>query len=163
MVSNCELGVGNDQDYLRKNFNYVDGQLLKKRNGKSGLQIGCLHPTGYCRTAIKGVGYSIHRMIWAWHYGSTEGKCIDHINGVKDDNRIENLRLATVTENQHNRKVNKNSTTGVKGVSLRGDKYLAYIKVNKRQCHLGSYETLAEAAAAYHGAAILAQGEFRYR
>ena len=163
MDSNCELRIGEDQYYLRDKYDCVDGYLFKKRKDKSGLQIGTTDRYGYVRTKIKGGSYSVHRLIWIWHYGSTEGKFIDHINGVKDDNRIENLRLATNMENQHNRKVNKNSTSGIKGVYSKRGKYVAQITVNSRRVHLGYYKTAKEAGAAYQGAAFLYQGDFRYR
>lgn len=166
MDSNYKLRVGENQNYLREKYNYVNGHFFKKRLGKSDLQIGSIDYKGYVRTKIQGGRYSVHRLIWIWHYGSTEDKVIDHINGVRNDNRIENLRLATLTENQHNRKVSKNSTTGVKGVylySYDNDRYTSHIKFNNKQFNLGIYETLAEATAAYKGAATLVQGEFRYR
>lgn len=75
---------------------------------------------------------------------------IDHINHVRDDNRLVNLRFATQGENLKNKSVSSKSTTGVTGVYFSKDKkkYRAQIKVNRKAIYLGMFDTLEEAAAA---------------
>jgi len=86
----------------------------------------------------------------------------DHINRIKLDNRSDNLRVATRAENQHNRGVQKNSSTGFKGVHFdkRFKRYYARIKVNGEYIHLGCYRTIQEAYARYCAAALELHGEF---
>ena len=94
--------------------------------------------------------YSAHRVIWLYYYGCWPKDQIDHINHDPTDNRIINLREASNTENQKNRTLNKNSKTGYTGVSWyeKENKYRARIKINRKEIHLGSYDSLEEAVEA---------------
>src|SRR6478752_4511704 len=100
-----------DRDALLANFSYRDdGFLLWKRsrsNGYSGKVAGYVNShTGYVKIRFKYLAYLAHRLIFVYHYGY-EPKYIDHINGIRTDNRIENLREATPTQNCMNQKLNK--------------------------------------------------------
>jgi hypothetical protein len=149
-------------------FYYRDGQLYwKKVNVRSPAKVdsvaGFYDSNGYRQVQLNDKKYRVHRIIYELLKGPIpESLFIDHVNGRKDDNRIENLRLATHAENLRNRGATKNSKTGVKGVSWRKDtqKYQAKIKVNGVKKHLGYYNTLEEAAAAYNTAAKKLHGEF---
>ena len=91
--------------------------------------------------------YNAHRIIWLHYYGCWPKDQIDHINHDATDNRIINLREVSGFENQKNRTLNKNSTTGYTGVSWykKENKYRARIKINSKEIYLGSYASLEEA------------------
>ena len=93
--------------------------------------------------------YSAHRIAWLIYYGEWPKNQIDHINQDPTDNRIENLRDVTHAENNKNRTLQNNSTTGYSGVSFykRDGKYRAEISINNITKHLGYYDTAEEAAA----------------
>lgn len=106
---------------------------------------------GYRRVRIKGKNYLEHRVIMMLCFGHIpENAEIDHINHVRNDNRLINLRFVTRGENMRNKSVSSKSTTGVTGVYFykRLQKYIARIRVNREFIHLGTFETLEEAAAA---------------
>ena len=106
---------------------------------------------GYRRVGIKGKIYQEHRIIMMLCFGHIpENAEIDHINHVRNDNRLCNLRFVTMSENRRNQSVNSKSTTGVTGVyfSKTKKKYIAQISVDWETIYLGIFETLEEAAAA---------------
>ena len=106
---------------------------------------------GYRRVGIKGKIYQEHRIIMMLCFGHIpENAEIDHINHVRNDNRLCNLRFVTRSENRRNQSVNSKNTTGVTGVCFykRLQKYVAQIKVNREAIYLGYFDTLEEAAAA---------------
>ncbi|MDQ4421461.1 HNH endonuclease [Sphingobium sp. DEHP117] len=105
---------------------------------------------GYGHGDILAKRYKAHRVAWAIHYGFWPETGIDQINGNRADNRILNLRLATMAENMKNQRFSKANTSGVMGVSWashRG-KWSAQIKVNRRKIHLGLFTNIADAARA---------------
>jgi len=136
-----------DQNYLQELFVYSDGNLIWKntsgRHNCAGKVAGRLTPYGYVSVEVNGKPHQAHRLIWVYHNGNTDFY-IDHINGIRSDNRIENLRPCTKTQNAHNRKKCKRNSTGVKGIRLRSDsgKFEARITLNKKRVVLGSYENL---------------------
>ena len=93
--------------------------------------------------------YAAHRIAWLIYYGEWPKNETDHINQDPTDNRIENLRDVTHAENNKNRTLQNNSTTGYSGVSFykRDGKYRAEISINNITKHLGYYDTAEEAAA----------------
>ena len=95
-------------------------------------------------------------------HGSFPEDMIDHINGSKGDNRIENLRQATRSQNLANQKINSVNTSGLKGVSWRKDrnKWHTQIRVSGKLKHLGYYIDKHEAHVAYCKAADKYHGEF---
>lgn len=89
----------------------------------------------------------LHKAIWIYHNGDSEGFDIDHINGNTLDNRIENLRMVTHQKNTQNATLRKDSKTGHTGVTLDkiSGKWHARIKVNYESIHLGRYENIEDA------------------
>jgi len=138
------------QDILKELFIYDGFDLRWKKaraNGKikEGSIAGGIHPNGYRYIKINGCSYRAHRLIYIYHYiNIPKGLCIDHINGKKDDNRLDNIRLVTHQENQFNRPT-------AKGYWKRKDtgKYVASICVDNKAYRLGQYNTEQEARNAY--------------
>lgn len=133
-------------------YNPETGELRWKKNrgrmAKAGDIAGRITTHGYRYLKVKCVGYMAHRICWAIHYNQdiTNGQCIDHINGNRDDNRACNLRLVTHSENSYNRYQQK--TTIRPGVCIRKGKFVAYIHIGEKRLHLGYYTTEEEAIAA---------------
>lgn len=119
---------------------------------------------GYIYIEIEGKSYSAHRLAWFYVNGTWPKHIIDHINGNKSDNRIENLREATNGQNRANSKTtNKHGLKGVRRLPWmkETDKcWQASIKYNKKVIYLGCYHTKEEAHFAYKEAAIRLHGEF---
>jgi len=92
----------------------------------------------------------------------TDNKIIDHINRNKLDNRRENLRLATYSQNGMNRGVNVGSTTGFKGAIKESGKYVSKIKIDGRSVYIGTFNTPEDAAKAYNVMAEAHFGEFAH-
>ena len=106
---------------------------------------------GYRRVGIKGKTYQEHRIIMMLCFGHIpENAEIDHINHVRDDNRLVNLRFVTHGGNMRNKSVSSKNTSGVTGVCFlkASKKYMAQISVDWETIYLGIFETLEEAAEA---------------
>jgi hypothetical protein len=104
----------------------------------------------YARVAIMGGRYYAHRVAWAIHYGQWPALDVDHINGNKVDNRIANLREATVQENGQNIPIKCNNRSGTMGVRWRehASGWEAYITVDGRFIHIGYFKAKEDAIAA---------------
>ena len=96
----------------------------------------------YIRIKIDSKNYSAHRLAWLYMYGEFPKKCIDHINRIKDDNRISNLRDVSLSINQRNRRLNKNNKAGYRGIyfNKKISKWIAQIKVNNVSTNLGGFK-----------------------
>ena len=91
-----------------------------------------------------------HRVIWAMHYGEWPVDDIDHINGIRNDNRICNLRIVTRSENLRNQKRSSKNTSGVTGVYWHKatGRWMAQLKVHQKTVYLGRFDTIEAAVAA---------------
>jgi len=130
------------QEMIRQHFEYRDGMLFRdgKRLGFDARNRGYRQITVGSRKK-----YYEHRVIWVYHNGEIpEGLEIDHINGKRDDNRIENMRLVTRADN--------NKNTGTKrddcGVYFDRGKWVAKITVDYEQKHLGRFDKKSDATKA---------------
>lgn len=102
---------------------------------------------GYFNVSIYKTLIKAHRIAWAMVYGEWPKSTLDHINGIRSDNRIENLRLATQQENLKNKRLLQSNKTGFHGISLTPHgKYRAKGLVNGRQIHLGYFNSVSDAA-----------------
>lgn len=101
-----------------------------------------------------------YRVIWALERGEWPAGEVDHINCDPSDDRLENLRLATSSQNKANRRKTKANKAGVKGVLPYRDKFTAQIAVGGVSRHLGVFDTVEAAGAAYASAAMSSFGEF---
>jgi hypothetical protein len=126
-----------------------------------GKTVGCKDSAGYLVTRRKGRNYYIHRLIWFYVHGYWP-EYIDHINGDRSDNRIENLRECSNQQNNNNKGKPKSNTSGYKGVTWdkRSNRWVAQIQVGEFHIHLGSFKDKNQASEAYRQSAIKYQGDF---
>lgn len=133
-------------------FNYdpEDGVVTWKiktgHRSYPGKVAGHKSRAGYIQIVANGEFITAHRLAFLLMTGSIP-ECVDHINGDPSDNRWANLRPATRQENTRNKKVNKNSSTGIKGVRWKKDagKYVVSIMVSGRTLYFGLWDDLEAA------------------
>jgi hypothetical protein len=153
------------QEKVLELFDYKDGKLYWKTSKsnciKKGERAGCLSTNGYWRICIDRKSYREHKIIFLFHNGYMP-KWIDHIDGNKLNNRIENLRSCTRAENSWNMKKFSNNTSGIKGVcwSKEKEKYIARITQNKQVKFIGYFDTLKDASEAIFNARNNFHGNF---
>jgi hypothetical protein len=153
---------------VRQIFNYDPdtGHLYwrERKQGRKFGSIGTPDSDGYLVIWMNNrkKRFPVHRIIWAFSTGKWPNDQIDHINGVKNDNRLSNLREANTAQNMRNVGKQSHNTSGFKGVSwhkLRS-KWRSDIKVNQKQIFLGLFNSPEEAHSAYCEAARKLHGDF---
>ena len=133
------------QNKAKELFEYRDGELFRKTNRntrfKTGQRAGCLLKTGYRIVEIDSKAVLEHRIIYLMHYGYLP-KVIDHIDGNTLNNKIENLREATIAQNCWNTKRSTRNTSGNKGIFFRKDRnvWTARICVKDKNVYLGYFK-----------------------
>ena len=123
-------------------------RLVKRTTGGSGWA----DKQGYLQLCVGGKTYSAHRLAWLYMTGSWPVADIDHINGVKHDNRFANLRDVPELINMQNiRSPNKNNACGLMGVHWRKDRqcWVAQVRINGKAKRCGAFKTPEEAHEAY--------------
>lgn len=160
-------------EQLREELHYdeVDGCLYWKHDRPGPERIdadgvsnraGSTRKDGYLGISALGFKYLVHRLVWFYVKGVWPNDRIDHINGDRTDNRIENLREASAAQNSRNARLRSDNTSGYKGVSFdkTRKKWVARIIVNYRQNVLGYFDSMEDAIAAYGRASTEHHGDF---
>lgn len=151
----CE-GFPMNQERLKELLHYCPetGQFTHLR-GRKRVAAGTLSSRGYIQLWLDGKRYSAHRVAFLYLFGVWPDGPIDHVNGVRHDNRGDNLRVVTDSQNQQNKRLGKNNSSGHKGISWdkSRDKWCAAIYVESKCKHLGRFLCLNDAVAAYAQAA----------
>ena len=154
-------------DVLRRELHYdpITGALTRaigKPGASLGSRAGSRRPDGYVTVGVLGDQFFAHRIAWKLHHGEEPPALVDHRNGDRSDNRIANLRAATVAENGANRGRDRRTLTGLPGVSLcrQTGKYRASIRVAGRLLDLGRHQDLDAATRARAAAEATHFGAF---
>lgn len=141
-------------------YDHSTGHLIWLTNAggrlRKGTRAGRVAATGYREVGLCGYLYLEHRLIWLIHNGSFPENQIDHINRIKTDNRIENLRCCNTSENHQNIAMVATNTSGIIGVcwSKQHLKWQAQIGLKKKNIFLGLFDTIDEAAKARNEAEL---------
>lgn len=142
------------QEDLKEVFFYKDGNFYWKNDRGRKIKAGSIagykdKSSGYRRLHFNGKTYNFHRLVYMYHYGYFP-EFVDHIDGDKENNKIENLRGCTRCENSQNTGIRSHNTSGVKGVYRNKikNKWVAGIRANREYIYLGSFNQLEDAEAA---------------
>ena len=161
-------------DDMRRILSYdpESGLLRWKRNDaynktwntkyEGTLALNFKQPDGYMVGSINKIKAYSHRIAWAIYYGEWPDGEIDHINRNRCDNRIENLRVATRSQNTSNKTKKDGTYSRLKGVTWhsRGKRWMAQIMKDRVKIYLGSFDTEEAAHEAYKEASLRLHGEF---
>lgn len=144
------------QSELKEQLNYdsetgIFTRLISNhKKYKIGDIAGYLNKRGYVSIRLNSISYRAHRLAWLYMTGKFPIYDIDHINGIKNDNRLVNLRDIEHFKNCQNLlKPKTNNTTGYLGVSKNKNGYVSFISVKNKPIYLGSFSSKEEASSAY--------------
>ena len=142
---------------------WVINRVDRGSRARKGQRAGTENSNGYRVIYVHGKNIREHRIIWCMVYGQFPVSEIDHIDGIRCNNALENLREATPTQNRYNAD-HVVGSSGLRGVSPSnsGLKWRARIRVDGQQILLGLFDTAEEAHAAYINAAERVQSKFAY-
>lgn len=137
------------EEIISRYFSY-DPKTGEVKDLSGTFQFTTIRPNGkkYLRTTIGNKQFLAHRIGWFLHHLKWPENQIDHINGCGTDNRLCNLREVTGSENQKNRRLSSNNKTGISGVFIVKNRYVAQIKNNSEKIYLGSFTTFFDACCA---------------
>lgn len=144
-----------DLEYLKTQMSYdhLTGHIAwkERRPGRSKKEnVGYTSKYGYRYVSMDGGNYFVHRLAWYLYYGEDPSGVIDHKDGDRSNNRIENLRLGTQSQNMQNQKAcRSNNQSGYLGVAVHFAGFTAQINVKGKKIHLGLFQDPAEAHQAY--------------
>ena len=142
---------------LRELLNYdpetgiLTWKVHRNNRAQAGSVAGSVNRYGYIELRVDYATLRSHRVAWAIHHGKWPNLMVDHIDGVKTNNQIKNLRDVTNSKNQQNRRVWSNKKTGLLGAikNMKGCSFQARINLEGKYKYLGNYKTAEEAHAAY--------------
>jgi hypothetical protein len=156
--TNDELRLFLFYDPWNGNFTWIKS----KRCGLVNKEAGCSHHNGYIYIKFNGKSYPTHNLAWYYMFGEWPLQDIDHKNTIKDDNRFENLRLATKSQNNSNKSKYKTNKSGYKGVSWYNplNKWISQIQNTGKKHNLGYFDCPAAAYFIYIIAADKLHGEY---
>lgn len=158
-------------EYVRSLLDYdpdtgiLTWKVRRGGRGKIGREAGCIYTAdGRRAIGIDGHIYQAYRLAWLIMTGDWPTEQIDHKYGDPGDNRWENIRAATHSQNLANQRIRKTNKSGIKGVYRRKDcrRWTAFIHVNGQTRYLGLFKTKEEAAATYQQAAKQYFGDFAH-
>jgi len=156
-------------EVIRERFEYADGQVRVLKagqwKGKKGALAGNVRPKdGRIIIQIKGARLFAHQVVWLLFHDDLPETTLDHRDRDPTNNRIENLRPASLSEQQGNKTRQANNTSGFRGVSRAHNHmtkpWLATINQGGKAKHLGYFVSAEEAARAYDAAAIAQFGAY---
>jgi len=154
------------QEKVKHLFDYhKSGSLVRKiytsSNARVGSFVGCEGAEGYKLVRVDGKLYRVHRLIFLWHHGFLP-EYVDHIDTDVINNKIENLRRCSKSQNSCNGKMRINNTSGIKGVSWNKEKskWMAKLCHKRKQMHIGYFSSIHEAEKAVRAARKKLHGEF---
>ena len=162
-----------EENYIRENLRYdpETGHLwwikhsdnpLSKRRRRLDKPVGYKETKGYLCLNLFSTTWKCHRLAWFLYYGCWPKEVLDHINGIRVDNKIENLREATQNQNEMNKKKKTECSSNYKGVwwCVNNKTWRARIRNNGTSKNLGSYTSEEAAACAYDKAARELHGDY---
>ena len=155
------------KETLREYFSYDSRGLFirLKRSGQTGKvgaeARGHKHSGGYRYLGFQGIQFRLHRLVWQFHYGNCPNE-LDHINRNKDDNRLENLRAATLSQNHFNVGLRRDNSSGTKGLRFEQAKKLWHgrVWINGKRVSTGRSKSKAIARQKLLAFQRLHHGEF---
>jgi hypothetical protein len=138
-----------DYDYLHSVFEIKDGRLYNKVQRNSRVKVGELagsNSGAYRLVFLNAIPWQVHRILFYMAH-KFNPVTVDHIDGDKKNNHIDNLRAATVSQNCANKRLTKANKSGVKGVSWskKHNKWYACIRKNRINKNLGYFDNLNDA------------------
>lgn len=137
---------------IRRLLDYQEGKMFWKMmlsRSKVGSEAGTLTKDGRWVIKIGGKNWLRHRLVWLWHHDVLP-PVLDHIDSDRTNDRIENLRPATLSQNNANSKKSTINNSGIKGVSWSqtGHRWQAYVNYKGKQIYLGLFDTVEQASIA---------------
>ena len=144
------LSAARAQELFR--YDPETGELYHRRakgRAAAGSEAGSVYGHGYRIVSADGVRYSAGPLIWLMMTGAWPKGEIDHFNRLRDDNRWSNLRDLAHVKNMHNTGPSRVNSSGATGVTWHKNKqkWIAHIRVNGTQMHLGYFDLFEEAVA----------------
>jgi len=152
-MSKADLSVDRLRELLQYSPHsglFVRRRSISGRNARKGAVAGCDNGQGYIVISVDRCVYRAHRLAFLYMTGHWPTDEVDHINGIRSDNRWSNLRNASTQENTHNQRTpQRNGSTGFLGVRFYGGKFRAAIGLDGVRRHLGTFPSAELAHAAY--------------